>query len=350
MVTFASLFLISIALNMISAVSSYDSCHLTVSMINQDPAYAVPNDYVNVIFQVSGVQNQDCNGASFQLVPTYPFSLDSDSGMKTLSGSSWTPSGSNVWNIPYTIRVDKDALDGNSEIDVKYGSGNTGYDSFITEKFNITVKDSRTAFDAVIQQISGSQVSIAIANTGKYAANAMVVRVPDQDSFVATGTNGQMVGNLNSGDYTIVSFSLTQTSARNFTRSSSTSQTNQAPAGGYPLMNVSARPSQRANLSFDIAYTDDLGIRRTVNMQLPLNLGNSTRSAAGFAGRTTPAPSFFSKYKYIIILLILIICFIIYRKYKEQIKNLIGKRHNNKESSVSKIPTWVNNAREKSKK
>ena len=73
---------------------------------------------------------------------------------------------------------------------------------------DIDVADAQTNFDLVVQDSTSSEVSLAIANVGKNTANSMIVRIPEQNGFRVTGTNGQMVGNLDSGDYTIASFSL----------------------------------------------------------------------------------------------------------------------------------------------
>jgi hypothetical protein len=145
------LFLSSI-IGLASAYDSANACSLNVSLINQDPNPAVPGSYVDIVIQVSGVQNSQCKGAQLQLVSSYPFSLD-DNSIKTLSGSTYASDSSNVWNIPYSIRVDKDALDGDSEIEVHYNSGDSGkalLDSYQSKKFAIKIKDSRTTFDADI--------------------------------------------------------------------------------------------------------------------------------------------------------------------------------------------------------
>ena len=172
-------FLVIPMANFVSADTS-NACNLEVSLINQDPYPAIPNAYVKVVFQISGVSNPNCEGARFELIPNYPFSLDENNSLRVLEGNTWISDYKNEWMIPYQIKIDKDALDGNNSIDVRYNNGKSNPDSYYIKKFNIEIKDSRTTFDAVIQEISGNDVSIAIANTGKYAANSVVVRIPEQ--------------------------------------------------------------------------------------------------------------------------------------------------------------------------
>ena len=254
-------------------------CNLNVSLVNQDPNPAIPGGYVDVLFQVNGVENVDCDGARFQLIPYYPLSLDYQD-IKILDGSTWTPSSNNVWNIPYSLRVDKDAFDGNAELDVHYSPNNLNSDLFSIKKFSIPIKDTRTDFDAVIQATTTSEVTIAIANIGKYPANS--IRIPEQENFQVIGTDGQMVGNLESGDYTIVSFSILP------------------------------RNQEKQLLKFDIYYTDAIGERRILNKELLLSITNTSDSSEDIYKKS---PSLFTSFNILILLILLLIIYIIYKKY-----------------------------------
>ena len=229
-----ALLIILCGLSFVEALNS-NSCALKVSLVNQDPNPAVPNDYVDIVFQVSGIQDSYCEGAKFELISSYPFSLDSENGTRVLEGSTWTANSNNNWNIPYSLRIDKDTLSGDAEIEVHYAPGRGDTSAYSVARFNISIQDSRTNFDAVIQDVASPDISIAIANTGKYAANSVVVRIPDQDNFRVIGTDGQMVGNLDSGDYTIVSFSVASSRSQN-------------------LQNAQGKQ----NLKFDIYYTNNI--------------------------------------------------------------------------------------------
>ena len=45
-------------------------------MLNQDPYPAVPGEYVNVVFQIEGVENSKCDEVYFDLIADYPIRLD----------------------------------------------------------------------------------------------------------------------------------------------------------------------------------------------------------------------------------------------------------------------------------
>lgn len=320
-------FILIALLNLVSAQTS-NVCDLKASIINQDPYPAVPEEYVNLVFQVSGVDNAHCSGARFELVPSYPFSLDGQNSANVLSGDTWMANQKNEWMVAYKVRVDKDALNGISQVEVAYSPGNGDANSYIHEKFNVTIEDSRTNFDAVIQDVSGSDVSIAIANAGENTANSVVVRIPQQQSFMTTVTDGQMVGNLESGDYTIVSFSLSKIAAQRLPGQNNNSRTN------FTQQQI----NQQSNLKFDIYYTDNIGVRRIVNMELPVSMSSNSTMANFFAGNravTRTNRSLFSSW-YIygpIIIVIAIAAFVIYRKRKHA-KN-ISKTHS------KETPDWI---------
>jgi hypothetical protein len=336
----ATVFLLNI--NLISAGT--DSCNPTIKLVSQDPNPAVPNDYVKVVFEITDLG--DCEGFSVKLNPEYPFSIDSNESLiQTIESVPFTEDSRTVWMISYKLRVDPDAFDGDYNLKLQYKSGSSqNFAFYIENKFNVTIQDSRTSFDAVIQETSGSDVSIAIANIGKYTANSVVVRIPEQDSFTASGTDGQMVGNLESGDYTIVGFTISS--------KATTPQQNMNKS----RTDIPTTPSTASDtkLKFDIYYTDDLGERRVVNMELPLSMAmNSSITGMGgeFGPRGTASTSSLSKwYKWIIIIVILVIVFLVCKKYSQQIKNGYSKIvSKDKKGSSNTAPDWVKNARSKEK-
>ena len=236
------------------------------------------------------------------------------------------------------IIINSETTQGHNNIEVHYNPDGGDESKYFTKKFNITIQDSRTDFDAVIQEVSDSDVSVAIANIGKYTANSVVVRIPEQKDFRVTGTDGQMVGNLDSGDYTIVSFSLTPTMQR------------KAQTGDSNESIKKELQNQESNLNFDVYYTDSLGERRVVNMELPLKMESTILSSLenGFAGgnRARNTSSLWSIWHTAAVVFVLIvIAFVLYKKYS---KRKLAKLHD-KESSNT-IPNWMNNVKDKGKK
>jgi hypothetical protein len=324
--------------NIILILAASNSCTPEIKLINQDPDPAIPSSYVKLLFQVSGLENPACSeGIAVKMVQNYPFSLDSaNNSIQTLEGSTYSKGYKTTWNVPYNMRIADDALDGSYELELLlHVGGGTNFESFATGKtFNISVSDSRTDFDIVVQEVSGTQASLGIVNTGKNSANSLVVSIPQQENFRITGTNEQIVGNLAAGDYTIVSFNIAPKNQRNMTR-----------------INGREQPDNSAEnqlLKIQIEYTDEIGKRRVAEKELELSSsvfqGNVTANS-GFNGQT----NFYSRrnnvgisiwwYVLGIVILVVAVLIIVYKKYEHKIKDFYKKRHHEKVSGNT--PNWV---------
>ena len=288
-------------------VNASTSCDLDITLVNQDPYPAVPNSYVEVVFQMSGIQDSSCDGAWFELVTGYPFSLDENDNLRVIEENTWVFDYSTVWMIPYKLRVGKDALDGASEIEVRYGSGIRNSDSYFSEKFNITVEDSRTSFDAVIQETVMGETSIAIANIGQNDANAAIVRIPKQEGVVVKSNNGQMIGDLEQGDYTVVAFSFEGT----------------------------------GEIDLQIDYTDDRGVRRSevVVIHRGSDSSNSASTISGSRknGSAVPVESDSNTMTWLILAATLVVIVFFSCKYYKNKKLLKIK------GVSSSVPDWMKN-------
>lgn len=316
------------------------SCSPNITLISQDPYPATPNSYVTLVFEISKLEK--CDGLAVKVNQEYPFSLDPGVDSIQTIHKPYSTDYKDSWIVSYKLRVAQDALDDNYQVILNYHEGDSkDFSSYSFEQqFNVNIKDSQTSFDVVVQEATSSEVSIAIANVGKYTANSVVVRIPNQEEYTVTGTDGQMIGNLDSGDYTLVGFSIAK-KARN---------SQNTPKGEQTVK------STNSTFKLDIYYTDNIGERRIVNMAVPLNIA-SNFSGGAMMGRTsskTTTAWYSSLTNWIIIIIVLIIIYWIYNKYPEQIKNGFGRLTQSfskkKKIANTKTPDWVTNAKEKEKK
>jgi hypothetical protein len=193
----------------ISLVSA--SCDLDVEIINQDPYPAVPGEYVDVVFQITGVENSDCKDVIFSLSPEYPFSVDygTDTRVK-IKGGTYTQNFNSFLMAPYKVRVDKDAIGGNNTLTVKYSTDRTE-SSYITKKFDINVDDVETNFEVFIKDYDYTKRSITfeILNSGENDVESLILQVPKQDNIIIKGSSSNIIGALDSNDFTTASFEAT---------------------------------------------------------------------------------------------------------------------------------------------
>lgn len=307
-----------------------------ITSLKYEPSPANPGEYFSIWVNVKFLRNPHTD-VQFELTPSYPFSLDpNESAVKTFSAASISSS----ILFKYKVRVDDNAVEGTNKLTLTYKFEGTYY----IQEFDIDIENAQTTFDAVIQDSTSSEVSIALANTGKNTANSVIVKIPEQDNFMVTGTEGQMVGNLESGDYTIVSFEVSKKMTQTIPG---------AQDGQSQIPNTNQRST---DLTFDIYYTDNIGERRMVTMQLPVYDSVTNSSAfsgmpGGFGKRSSSVPW------YVILGIVLVLGaagFIVYKKFPEQTKKFISKLNpqklfKKKEDQKTETPDWVKKGKEKEK-
>jgi hypothetical protein len=149
-----------------------------------------------------------------------------------------------------------------------------------------------TDFDVTFSESSAGQTSLSVANVGNNPALSVTVRVPDQESFKVSGSTSSIIGNLDKGDYTIVSFQIasqstlgtgTQTGTSGFGRPSGTQSG--VPSGNF------TRPAGTAggsDLKVLIEYTDTTGQRHSVQKNVSIQFRDITSS--GTSSTVTASP------------------------------------------------------------
>ncbi len=189
------------------------TCNLNASMINQDPYPAVPGDYVKVVFQVSGVENPDCGNVLFELIQDYPISLDpSISPTTSITGGTFTSDYSNFLMVPYKVRVNENALDGANPIKVRFSS--SGKDTIsLTKQFNLEVKQVKTDFEVNVKNydLLTSTLTLEVLNVGKNDVKAVTLEISQQDEISLKGSRTNIMGNLDSNEYSTADFEATPT-------------------------------------------------------------------------------------------------------------------------------------------
>jgi len=187
------------------------ACNLEVTMINQDPYPAVPGDYVKLVFQVTGTNNPECRLVSIELLEKYPISFDpGESPIVQIVGGTYERDYSSYLIAPYKVRLDQDTLDGENKIEVRYGEGDLN-ESAILKSFNIEVDDVRAKFEIFIKDYDASTKTLTfeILNIAESDVEALTLEIPQQDNIKILGAKTNIVGDLDSNEYTTADFTAT---------------------------------------------------------------------------------------------------------------------------------------------
>lgn len=184
-----------------------EACGLSISLINQDPYPAIPGDYVKVVFQVDGIANPECGQVEIELLEKYPISLDPTENAKiTVNSGVYKRDYSSFLLTPYKVRVDGDALNGDNPIEVQYKDGSTT--GYTTKQFNLNVEDSRADFEIYVKSYDSTtrELTFEILNIAEADIEALTLEIPDQENIEIKGSKTNIVGDLDSNEYTTADF------------------------------------------------------------------------------------------------------------------------------------------------
>lgn len=269
--------LVALLLSMSFAFAE-SACDLDVTLLNQDPYPAVQGEYVKLVFQLDGLESPDCGDITFTLIENYPIVFNpGETGIRTFKKVDYVKDYESTIQIPFEIRIDDDALDGENSIDVKIK--NSG-DATIEKSLDIEVKDARVDFEAYVTDYDYAtrELTLEVLNIGDSDIEALSVEIPKQDNIKIKGSNRIVVGDLDSNEYTSADFEAVP---------------------------------QDGEFTINLIYSDSVNIRRTVEKTL-------TFDSSYFTNRVADEPQKMGAGGYIVIILILLLLvYIIYRKIKK---------------------------------
>ena len=197
------------ALFLISIISA-ETCNLEVSFLNQDPYPAIPGEYVDVVFQIEGIANPECGTVIFELLENYPIRFDPDTKSTiTIESGTYKKDFSSFLIAPYKVRIDKNAMDGDTPIEVRFKSDlDWGYQ---TKEFNLNVEDPIADFEIYIQgyDYTTKEITFEILNIAKSDILSLTVEIPKQENLEIIGPKTNIVGDLDSNEYTTADFKAT---------------------------------------------------------------------------------------------------------------------------------------------
>lgn len=214
------------------------TCNLNAVLVNQDPYPAAPGDYVKLVFQLNGITNKDCGEITFEIVQDFPFSLDPGvNPIKTVQGGVYETDYKNYLLASYKVRVDKQALDEESPVKVRYSFLSGANNSYQTSTFNVSVLDLHTDFEIAVKDYTAATNNLVfeILNTGKHDVEALTVEIPKQENIAVKGSNRNIIGSLDSNEDTTFSFEAVP---------------------------------KKGGIKLNIFYTDEINVRRSIEKKI----------------------------------------------------------------------------------
>lgn len=260
------------------------ACKITPTLINQDPYLATPGDYVKLVFQLDGLANPECGKVEFELKEQYPLIFDPNTDAKVIVSSGiYAKDFSSYLIVPYKVRIDEDALDGDNPIEVqfKYGSG-VDYE---TKQFNLNVDGAKADFKIHVKHYSyiTKILTLEILYLGESNIQALRLEIPKQANIEVKNSNVNNIGDLDVNDYTTADFE--------------------------------AIPKE-GEITVKINYVDSANIPRTVEKSVSFD-------PTYFQGRVEDQTKNGTSNYIIIAIILLVVAFVVYRRIKKK----KAKRH-----------------------
>lgn len=186
---------------------SAEACNLDASLINQDPYPAIPGEPVKVVFQISGVSNPECGTIEFEVKENFPFTIDPESENPiTIRSGTYTKKYSSFFLATYKIRVNQDALKGDTPIEVLFSSSSSQAKKL--KEFKIYIEDTRADFEVYVKDYNANtrKLTLEILNIEDVDVEALTIEIPKQENIEVKGANRVVVGDLDSNEYTTADF------------------------------------------------------------------------------------------------------------------------------------------------
>lgn len=216
--------------------------HFIIKDIRQEPSPTNPGEYLDLYMDIENTGG-DIETPVFTLITDYPFTVEQQTPEEYPDISS----GEKI-SIHYKILVDQNAVPGDYEMQFKATVDSTTSYSYY---FDVTIDDVTSDFDVALQNVDSHSLSLALSNIGKNTAGSITVSIPEQDYFEALGPASSIVGNLNSGDYTLLDLLV---------------------APKEQNTDVNSLP-----LYLNVSYTDTEGTRRTSNEEVDIIMNYQTQ-------------------------------------------------------------------------
>ncbi|MBT3464654.1 hypothetical protein HOD20_02715 [archaeon] len=235
--------------------------------------------------------------------------------------------------LSYNVIADSESVAGLYKLDLSltYDDPLTSEEKEISTIAGIYVGGG-TDFDVAFSEFSNNEYSFSIANVGSNPANSVTITIPQQQGWKVSGSNSEIIGNLNKGDYTVASFSVTSSGATKSESGTKDFESMSEKERQEMREKVQSGEMQRPNsqnneetntIKIDVHYTDTKGERKTSNMEVYVNpnsasaMGTRTGDNSQFQ-KTNPMTKAISTIKTVGIGIVIIIAgLFIYKKSKK---------------------------------
>ena len=199
----------------ISATSEW--ARINVTIVNQDPDPVEPGGYVTVRFKFENRGSANAEDVTAELMPEYPFSLDEgESAVQKIGSIHGRQIGDIGVIVKYRLRVDKDAVEGDNELELRYKTEDNSWIKLEPFKIDVQTYDAILSVDSVlsgkemIKPGEASNLIVKFENIADSLVKEVRVRLDLGDvPFAPIGsTNEKTIKKLDAGEEAELNFKI----------------------------------------------------------------------------------------------------------------------------------------------
>lgn len=211
----ASILLVNFSIIASAATAVGGVPDVDVVLLNQDPDPVEQGDVVEIRFKVENTGTATLDDVELKILPNYPFTIYSGTASRNIGKLKSSLTGADAAIIDYKLRVDKDAAEGENEIELEVNTGTMTktYDDgefmidveqYNVPELNIYIKDNN-----ILQSNTKGTLAIEVANVDLGDVEFLqMTLLPSEDYKLLSPSNYVYLGNVDSDDTDSEDFDL----------------------------------------------------------------------------------------------------------------------------------------------
>jgi hypothetical protein len=188
---------------------------IIVTLVNQDPDPVEPGSFVDVRFKFENRGSENAEDITVELLPEYPFSLYGDSAVEKIGSVHGRQIGDIGRIVKYRLRVDKDAVEGDNKLKLRYKIGDSAWIESDLFQINVRTHDAVLSVESVtssggFKPGSKSSITVSVKNMADSLLKTIKLKLYLSDVPLAPigTTNEKTIMQLGSKEEATVKFDL----------------------------------------------------------------------------------------------------------------------------------------------
>lgn len=233
--------------------SQPESPSFTLNLLKYDPFPVNPGESFDLWVQVQNIGQKDAENVTFEILNEFPFSSEKPiityefvsgtiNAYKNMKAGEQIPQ-ENKLVLKYRVKVAENAKDGENNLKLKITTKETTH----SYDLPISIDKTKTSFEINMRDSNNRRTTFSLANIGEKTASSVVINLKETEQLLQKEKSQIIIGNLNAGDFTTVSFPIIYT-------------------------------KDTKEVTFEIAYTDISGARVTTEKTVPISILNEEKT------------------------------------------------------------------------